>query len=113
MPYTVISQTSSEAAAGGSMLMVRLYEKLLHQLTLVSKAQAREICNVKIHFLDCVTGPESFEEQKRRFGGEPLTFYFLNDCAVRAFAYFGMKIRPIGTVEELPVGVGGAVDHPL
>jgi hypothetical protein len=115
MSYTVLSSTIEEVASGAAFLPIRLADRLTQRLWELGQARrpARETCEVEIYFLNSFLNREAFHVLKERFGGDPMQFLFLNECAVRAFEHFNIAIDPIGTVEELPAGVGVSVRHML
>ncbi len=115
MPYTVLSSTREEVASGAAFLPIRLAEILTRRLWDLGQARRapRETCEVEIYFLSSFLNREAFHTLTERFGVNPMYFLSLNECAVRAFEHFNIAINPIGTVDELPAGVGVSVKHTL
>ena len=115
MAYTVLFSTREEVASGGAFLPIRLAERLTKRLWDLGQEHiaVRETCKVEIYFLNSFINRDSFETVRGRFGGDPMYFLFLNECAVRAFGHFNIPIEPIGIVETLPAGVGVLVQHIL
>jgi hypothetical protein len=108
MAYTILSFTRYEIASGAGLLPLRLSGRLIDRLweLIQTRRPAMETCEAEIYFLNSFPSKDSFDELKARFGGNPMEFQFLNECAVRAFEHFNIPINPIGTVEALPAGVG-------
>lgn len=104
MPYTVISNTIQEVAAGAAFMPVRLGESLTRQMAEFSQTRRMpaQKCRVEIYSLSRFEDEEEFNAMVELFGGEPMHFMFLNECAVRACAHFNIPINAIGTVEEPP-----------
>lgn len=104
MPYSVISNTIQEVAAGAAFMPVRLGESLLLQIIKFSRQShvPTQTCKVEIYSLSRLENEEEFNDLVARFGGDPMHFMFLNECAVSACAYFNIPIAPVGTVNEPP-----------
>jgi hypothetical protein len=115
MPFTVLSYTHEEVALGAALLPVRLSEKLIDRLWEIIQTgkPVSETCQVQIYSLNITLNKAAFEGLRARFGGEPMLFMLLNDCAVRAFEHFKIPIEPVGTVELLPQGVAGLLNYKL
>jgi hypothetical protein len=115
MPFTVLSYTREQVASGAALLPIRLSEKLTARLWEIIQTgkQVFETCEVEMYFLNNIQNAASFERLKANFGGDPMDFMFLNECAVRALEHFEIPISPVGTIEELPGGVGILLTHRL
>jgi hypothetical protein len=115
MPFTVLSYTHEEVALGAGLLPIRLSEELIDRLWEIIQTgkPVSETCQVEIYSLNITLNKLAFERLKARFGGEPMQFMFLNDCAVRAFEHFKIPIKPVGAVEQLPEGVAFLLNFKL
>jgi hypothetical protein len=111
MGYIVLSNTVQEIAAGASHIPTRLGERLVQQMVEFSQAQRTpaERCDVEVYFMNSFIDHEEFAALRNRFGGNPMQFLFLNECAVRACEHFNIPINAVGTVDQLPPRTGLAL----